>query len=173
MYNTTAELAAIVTTCLTFALAPPFPPQVMDQSVALISEAKAAVEDPNAPNKQQRLAQAAKAVSQALNQVVNCLPGQIEFDQAIKAIAEASRRLQSGKVSGGIHTSPSTEVNFAFLLFSSPLRVERATRHCKTTSVQPPQLLMSPGQRSLPRRGAPLNNRLKQLPSLLNILKSF
>ena len=73
--------------------------QVMDQSVALISEAKAAVEDPNAPNKQQRLAQAAKAVSQALNQVVNCLPGQIEFDQAIKAIAEASRRLQSGKVS--------------------------------------------------------------------------
>ena len=70
----------------------------MDQSVALISEAKAAIEDPNAANKQQRLAQAAKAVSQALNQVVNCLPGQIEFDQAIKAIAESSRRLQSGKV---------------------------------------------------------------------------
>ncbi len=70
----------------------------MDQSVALISEAKAAVQDPNAPNKQVRLAQAAKAVSQALNQVVNCLPGQIEFDHAIKAIAEASRRLQSGKV---------------------------------------------------------------------------
>ena len=70
----------------------------MDQSVALISEAKAAIEDPSAANKQQRLAQAAKAVSQALNQVVNCLPGQIEFDQAIKAIAESSRRLQSGKV---------------------------------------------------------------------------
>ena len=45
-----------------------------------------------------RLAQAAKAVSQALNQVVNCLPGQIEFDHAIKAIAEASKKLQSGKV---------------------------------------------------------------------------
>jgi len=69
----------------------------MDQSVALISEAKAAVEDPTAPNKQLRLAQAAKAVSQALNQVVNCLPGQIEFDQAIKAIAQASLALQSGK----------------------------------------------------------------------------
>ena len=80
--------------------------QVMDQSVALISEAKAAVEDPNAPNKQQRLAQAAKAVSQALNQVVNCLPGQIEFDQAIKAIAEASRRLQSGKVRGECSLTP-------------------------------------------------------------------
>ena len=70
----------------------------MDQSVALISEAKSAVQDPNTPNKQLRLAQAAKAVSQALNQVVNCLPGQIEFDHAIKAIAEASRKLQSGKV---------------------------------------------------------------------------
>ena len=70
----------------------------MDQSVALISEAKAAVQDPNTPNKQHRLAQAAKAVSQALNQVVNCLPGQIEFDHAIKAIAEASRKIQSGKV---------------------------------------------------------------------------
>ena len=41
----------------------------MDQSVRLIQEAKAAVEEPSAPNKQIRLAQAAKAVSQALNQV--------------------------------------------------------------------------------------------------------
>lgn len=77
--------------------------QVMDKSVALISESKSAVQDPSVPNKQQRLAQAAKAVSQALNQVVNCLPGQIEFDHAIKAIAEASRKLQSGKVRRGDH----------------------------------------------------------------------
>ena len=76
----------------------------MDQSVALISEAKAAVQDPNTPNKQLRLAQAAKAVSQALNQVVNCLPGQIEFDHAIKAIAEASRKLQSGKVNRALNS---------------------------------------------------------------------
>eukprot|EP00731_Ephydatia_muelleri_P016952 Em0010g50a len=34
---------------------------------------------------------------QALNQVVNCLPGQIEFDQAIKAIAQASLTLQAEK----------------------------------------------------------------------------
>ena len=70
----------------------------MDQSVALISEAKAAVEDPTAPNKQLRLAQAAKAVSQALNQVVNCMPEVIVFDQAIKSIAQSSLALQSGKV---------------------------------------------------------------------------
>ena len=72
--------------------------QVMDQSVALVSEAKQAVQDPNTPNKQLRLAHAAKAVSQALNQVVNCLPGLIEIDQAIKAIAQASLALQGGKV---------------------------------------------------------------------------
>ena len=70
----------------------------MEQSVALISEAKQVVQDPNTPNKQMRLAQAAKAVSQALNRVVNCLPGIIEYDQAIKVIAQASLGLQSGKV---------------------------------------------------------------------------
>lgn len=42
--------------------------------------------------------QAAKAVSQALNQVVNCLPGQRDVDQAIKAIAEASQALQKKQV---------------------------------------------------------------------------
>ncbi len=52
--------------------------QVMDQSVALITEAKAAVEDPTAPNKQLRLAQAAKAVSQALNQVTLTPPSAVE-----------------------------------------------------------------------------------------------
>ena len=31
-------------------------------------------------------------------QVVNCLPGQIEFDQAIKAIAQASLALQREEV---------------------------------------------------------------------------
>ena len=70
----------------------------MDQSVALISEAKAAIEDPTAPNKQLRLAHAAKAVAQALNQVVNCMPEVIVFDQAIKSIAQSSLALQSGKV---------------------------------------------------------------------------
>lgn len=72
--------------------------KVMDQSVALISEAKQAVQDQAAPNKQLRLAQAAKAVSQALNHMVNCLPGVIDFENAIKAIAQASLALQDDKV---------------------------------------------------------------------------
>ena len=72
--------------------------KVMEQSVALISEAKQAVQDQAAPNKQLRLAQAAKAVSQALNHMVNCLPGVIDFENAIKAIAQASLSLQEDKV---------------------------------------------------------------------------
>ena len=76
--------------------------KVMDQSVALITEAKRIVQNPNTPNKQLRLAQAAKDVSQALNHMVNCLPGVIEYENAIKAIAQASLALQDDKVSGYI-----------------------------------------------------------------------
>lgn len=72
--------------------------QVMDQSVGLISEVKQTLENPAAPNKQQRLAQAAKKVSQALNHMVNCLPGVIEYENAIRAIAQASLQLQQEKV---------------------------------------------------------------------------
>uniref|UniRef100_A0A1X7VGP0 FERM domain-containing protein n=1 Tax=Amphimedon queenslandica TaxID=400682 RepID=A0A1X7VGP0_AMPQE len=71
--------------------------QVMDQSVGLISEVKQTLENPTASNKQQRLAQAAKNVSQALNHMVNCLPGVIEYENAIKAIAQASLALQQDK----------------------------------------------------------------------------
>ena len=42
--------------------------------------------------------QAAKAVSQALNQVVNCLPGQRDVDHAIRVIAESSQALQKYQV---------------------------------------------------------------------------
>ena len=72
--------------------------QLMDESVALVSEAKHAIEDPSALDKQMRLARAAKAASQALNQVVNCLPGLIEIDQSLKDLEEANLILQSGKV---------------------------------------------------------------------------
>ena len=45
-----------------------------------------------------KLAMAAKKVSQALNHMVNCLPGVIEFENAIKNIAQASLALQNQKV---------------------------------------------------------------------------
>lgn len=58
-----------------------------------LDEAKAAVDNPNMPNKQSRLAQAARGVSQSLNQVVSCLPGPKHVDQALKDIARASQQI--------------------------------------------------------------------------------
>ncbi|XP_066270432.1 talin-1-like isoform X14 [Branchiostoma lanceolatum] len=74
---------------------------VMDKSVNLIEEAKKAVNDPNNPDNQQRLAQVAKAVSHALNNCVNCLPGQRDVDFAIRNIGEASKALLSGQLQKG------------------------------------------------------------------------
>ncbi len=43
--------------------------------------------------------QVVKAVSQALNRSVNCLPGQRDVDNAIRTVGEASKKLLSDKVS--------------------------------------------------------------------------
>ncbi|NWH91893.1 TLN1 protein, partial [Aegithalos caudatus] len=68
---------------------------VMDKANNLIEEARKAVAKPGDPESQQRLAQVAKAVSQALNRCVNCLPGQRDVDAAIRMVGEASKRLLS------------------------------------------------------------------------------
>ncbi|KFW62869.1 Talin-1 [Pygoscelis adeliae] len=66
---------------------------VMDKANNLIEEARKAVAKPGDPDSQQRLAQVAKAVSQALSRCVNCLPGQRDVDAAIRMVGEASKRL--------------------------------------------------------------------------------
>ncbi|XP_026540764.1 talin-1 isoform X2 [Notechis scutatus] len=66
---------------------------VMDKASSLIREARKAVSKPGDAESQQRLAQVAKAVSQALNRCVNCLPGQRDVDAAIRTVGEASKRL--------------------------------------------------------------------------------
>uniref|UniRef100_A0A8C3KIW8 TLN1 protein n=1 Tax=Calidris pygmaea TaxID=425635 RepID=A0A8C3KIW8_9CHAR len=66
---------------------------VMDKANNLIEEARKAVAKPGDPESQQRLAQVAKAVSQALSRCVNCLPGQRDVDAAIRMVGEASKRL--------------------------------------------------------------------------------
>uniref|UniRef100_A0A8C5U2Y0 Talin 1 n=1 Tax=Malurus cyaneus samueli TaxID=2593467 RepID=A0A8C5U2Y0_9PASS len=71
---------------------------VMDKANNLIEEARKAVAKPGDPESQQRLAQVAKAVSQALNRCVNCLPGQRDVDAAIRMVGEASKRLLSDSV---------------------------------------------------------------------------
>lgn len=48
----------------------------------------------------------AKAVTQALNRCVSCLPGQRDVDNALRAVGDASKRLLSDSV-GGLGTSPS------------------------------------------------------------------
>uniref|UniRef100_A0A8C3GAN5 Talin 1 n=2 Tax=Cottales TaxID=1490021 RepID=A0A8C3GAN5_CYCLU len=68
---------------------------VMDKSGSLIEETKRAIAKPGDAENQQRLAQVAKAVSQALNRCVNCLPGQRDVDNAIRTVGEASKTLLS------------------------------------------------------------------------------
>lgn len=68
---------------------------VMDKSANLIEETKRAIAKPGDAESQQRLAQVAKAVSQALNRCVNCLPGQRDVDNALRTVGEASKTLLS------------------------------------------------------------------------------
>uniref|UniRef100_A0A8C0ELE3 Talin 1 n=1 Tax=Bubo bubo TaxID=30461 RepID=A0A8C0ELE3_BUBBB len=71
---------------------------VMDKANNLIEEARKAVAKPGDPESQQRLAQVAKAVSQALSRCVNCLPGQRDVDAAIRMVGEASKKLLADSV---------------------------------------------------------------------------
>uniref|UniRef100_A0A8C7YSD4 Talin 1 n=1 Tax=Oryzias sinensis TaxID=183150 RepID=A0A8C7YSD4_9TELE len=66
---------------------------VLDKSANLIEEAKRAIAKPGDAESQQRLAQVAKAMSQALNRCVNSLPGQRDVDNAIRTVGEASKTL--------------------------------------------------------------------------------
>lgn len=68
---------------------------VMDKSTLLIQESQRAMNNPSNPDIQQRLTQVAKTVSTALNNCVNCLPGQKDVDDAIKNITDASQILNS------------------------------------------------------------------------------
>ncbi|XP_071942853.1 talin-1-like isoform X3 [Antedon mediterranea] len=70
---------------------------IMDKSANLLNEAKNALANPRDANNQQRLAQVAKAVSHALNNCVNCLPGQKDVDSALRAVTDASKGLATGK----------------------------------------------------------------------------
>ncbi|CAO2580575.1 TLN1 [Lemmus lemmus] len=66
---------------------------VLDKASSLIEEAKKAAGHPGDPESQQRLAQVAKAVTQALNRCVSCLPGQRDVDNALRTVGDASKRL--------------------------------------------------------------------------------
>ena len=56
------------------------------QAITLVEEARNASTHPHNADNQQRLAQVARDVSQSLNKVVGCLPGQKDVDEAIQSI---------------------------------------------------------------------------------------
>uniref|UniRef100_A0A8W8NJ43 Talin-1 n=1 Tax=Magallana gigas TaxID=29159 RepID=A0A8W8NJ43_MAGGI len=78
---------------------------VIDKSTHLLEETKRAMNDPENPENQARLNQVAKAVSSALNNCVNALPGQRDVDNAIRQITDSSQELASTKY-------PSTDRTF-------------------------------------------------------------
>ncbi|XP_069174235.1 talin-2 isoform X3 [Procambarus clarkii] len=71
--------------------------EVMIKSSELIEEARIVVQGPQSVASQQKLAQVAKGVSQALNMTVNCLPGQKDVDDAIMSITDSTNDLDAGR----------------------------------------------------------------------------
>ncbi|XP_061190933.1 talin-1-like isoform X2 [Saccostrea echinata] len=67
--------------------------EVIDKSTRLLEETKRAMNDPDNPENQSRLNQVAKAVSAALNNCVNALPGQRDVDNTIRQITSSSQEL--------------------------------------------------------------------------------
>ncbi|KAF7701326.1 hypothetical protein HF521_002491 [Silurus meridionalis] len=84
---------------------------VLDKSGNLIEETKRAIAKPGDPESQQRLAQVAKAVSQALNRCVNSLPGQRDVDNAIRTVGEASKKLLSDQFPASGKTFQEAQAN--------------------------------------------------------------
>lgn len=46
---------------------------------------------------------ASRALSDALRQLLNCLPGQIEFEQALRSLQEATKMLEAKKVNHKVY----------------------------------------------------------------------
>ncbi|XP_062597737.1 talin-1-like isoform X2 [Saccostrea cucullata] len=67
--------------------------EVINKSTRLLEETKRAMNDPDNPENQSRLNQVAKAVSAALNNCVNALPGQRDVDNTIRQITSSSQEL--------------------------------------------------------------------------------
>lgn len=71
--------------------------EVMIKSSELIEEARIVVQGPQDTVSQQKLAQVAKGVSQALNKTFNLLPGQKDVDDAILTITDSTNDLDAGR----------------------------------------------------------------------------
>ncbi|KAK3096284.1 hypothetical protein FSP39_025308 [Pinctada imbricata] len=110
---------------------------VIDKSQRLLEETKRAMNDPDNPENQQRLNQVAKAVSNSLNNCVNCLPGQRDVDNAIRQITDSSQALATTQF-------PSTDRNFQDVqieMNNAAVNLNQAASNIVTASRGTPQQL--------------------------------
>ncbi|KAL8568329.1 hypothetical protein ACOMHN_040902 [Nucella lapillus] len=84
--------------------------QVIEKSQRLLEEARRSIHDPGHQGNQQRLSQVARDVSTALNNCLNCLPGQRDVDNAIRRITTSSQNLSSPRFPLTDKTYPEVQV---------------------------------------------------------------
>ncbi|CAI9742944.1 talin-1-like isoform X1 [Octopus vulgaris] len=116
---------------------------IIEKSKLLLDEAKQAVNTPKNPETQQRLAQVAKSVSNALNNCLNCLPGQRDVDNAIRGITESSQALSTSQIpeTNRSYQEAQGEMNQA------AVNLNQAASDIVTTSRGTPQQLASSSNR--------------------------
>ncbi|GAB1607177.1 talin-1-like isoform X1 [Argonauta hians] len=116
---------------------------IIEKSKLLLDEAKQAVNTPKKPETQQRLAQVAKSVSNALNNCLNCLPGQRDVDNAIRGITESSQALSASQIpqTNKTYQEAQGEMNAA------AVSLNQAASDIVTTSRGGPQQLASSSNR--------------------------
>ena len=89
---------------------------VVHQAIVMVRESIYAVTNPQDTANQQRLAQVARDVSQALNKCVGCLPGQKDIDDAIQQVHQVSLVCSSFPPSTSVRLH--VVVFYAFLFFT-------------------------------------------------------
>lgn len=116
---------------------------VIDKSHRLLEEAKRAMQDPNNPDNQHRLTQVAREVSNALNNCVNCLPGQKDVDNAIRRITASSQNLSSPQFPRTDKTYPEVQVD----INNSAVSLNQAASDIVSASRGAPQQLATSSNR--------------------------
>ncbi len=115
---------------------------VMARSAQLVLEAQRAMQNPNDPDKQDRLGAAGREVNQALSGTLGCLPGQEEVEQTLTHISEwegqidAGRFSQSGRAYGELQSQ----------LTSAADRLNDATSEVVQSAPRPERLAQSSRQ---------------------------
>lgn len=116
---------------------------IIEKSKQLLDEAKQAVNTPKNPEANQRLAQVAKSVSNALNNCLNCLPGQRDVDNAIRGITQSSQALSTSQI-------PQTNASYQEAqadMNSAAVNLNQAASDIVTSSRGTPQQLAASSNR--------------------------